>query len=111
MELFDYDPVTGVRTLWEHDEETGKGIFRREQDVTIAVDYATRIRNEGTADNELKKDDYMCLYAIIPAGVEMELRQKGISLYNNNDTKRLLDEINANYPWLKTTGLTHRANR
>ena len=111
MELFDYDPLTGIRTLWEHDEETGKGIFRREQDVSAVVDYATSIRNQGLADGELKKDDYMCLYATIPAGVEMELKAKGISLYDKNATKRILEEININYPYLKMTSKTHIANR
>lgn len=111
MELFDYDPVTGIRTLWEHDEDTGKGIFRREQDVTAAVEYATAIRNQGLADGELKKDDYMCLYALIPPGIEMELKAKGISLYDNNATKRILEEININYPYLKMTTKKHIANR
>jgi hypothetical protein len=111
VELFDYDPLTGIRTLWEHDEETGKGIFRREQDVSAVVDYTTGIRNQGLADAELKKDDYMCLYAMIPAGVEMELLAKGISLYDKNATKRLLDEINVNYPYLKVTDKRHSGNR
>lgn len=110
MELFDYDPLTGIRTLWEYDEDTGKGRIRREQDCTAAVDWATKIRNEGAADKELRKDDYMCLYAIIPPGVEMELRGKGIDIYDSNCTKRLLQEINRNYPWLKTTDMTHVAN-
>lgn len=110
MELFDYDPLTGIRTLWEYDEDTGKGVFRREQDCSAAVDWATKIRNEGAADKELRKDDYMCLYAIIPPGVEMELRGKGINIYDPNCTKRLLEEINHNYPWLKTTDMNHVAS-
>ena len=111
MELFDYDPQTGIRTLWDYDEETGKGILRREQDVSAFVDWATEIRNTGQADRELKKDDYMCLYAVIPPGVEMELRNKGINIYDANNTKRLLQEINQNYRWLKTTDKNHVSNQ
>jgi len=109
MELFDYDPVTGIRSYWEYDEDTGRGKFRREQDVTAVVDYATRLRNE-MGDNRLE-DDYMRLYAVIPCGVEMELQGKGISLYDPNNTRRILEEINRNYPALKTTDRTHVANR
>lgn len=111
MELFDYDPATGIKTLWDYDEETGKGVFRREQDVSAIVDWASSIRNQGLADGELKKDDYMCMYAVIPVGVEMELRQKGINIYDPSCTRRLLEEINANYPYLKTTDKVHVANR
>lgn len=109
MELFDYDPVTGIRSYWEYDEDTGKGLFRREQDVTAVVDYATRIRNE-VADGRLE-DNYMRLYAVIPAGVELELMGKGISIYDPNNTRRILEEINRNYPKIKTTDRTHVANR
>ena len=109
MELFDYDPVTGVRSFWEYDEETGKGLFRREQDVTAVVDYAARLRNE-MADGRLE-DDYMRLYAIIPPGVEMELAGKGISIYDHNNTRRILEEINVNYPYLKATDRKHVANK
>lgn len=111
MELFDYDPLTGIRTLWEYDEDTGKGSLRREQDVSAFVDFATRVRNTGEADKSLKNDDYMCLYAVIPPGVEMELRGKGLDIYDPNNTKRLLQEINQNYRWLKTTDKTHIANQ
>jgi hypothetical protein len=109
MELFDYDPVTGIRSFWEYNEDTGKGVFRREQDVSAVVDMATRIRNE-VSDKRLE-DDYMHMYAMIPVGVEMELMQKGISIYDPNNTRRLLEEINKNYPYLKTTDRTHVATK
>lgn len=109
MELFDYDPATGIRSFWEYDEDTGKGTFRREQDVTAVVDYAKRLRNE--LGEKRLEDDYMRLYAVIPPGVEMELAGKGISIYDPNNTRRILEEINKNYPALKTTDKTHVANR
>jgi hypothetical protein len=111
MELFDYDPRTGIRSFFDYNELTGEGVFRREQDVSSVVDFATSVRNQGLADGELKKDDYMCHYAIIPPGVELELREKGINIYDPNCTKRLLEEINKNYPMLKMTDKVHLANR
>lgn len=110
MELFDYDPQTGIRTLWMYDEETGKGALRREQDVQWAVDLATEIRNSGAMDRRLE-DDYMRLYAVIPPGVELELRSKGIDIYKPENTRLLLETINRDYPLLKTTNRTHVANR
>jgi hypothetical protein len=39
--------------------------------------------------------------------VEMELKKKGIDIYNPNQTKELLKEINTNYPYLKATIAKH----
>ena len=36
-----------------------------------------------------------------------KLKQKGIDIYNKDQTKELLKEINTNYPWLKTTTKKH----
>lgn len=110
MELFDYDPNTGIRSLWHYDEDTGKGVFRREQDVQWAVDLAAELRNSGATDGRLE-DDYMRLYAVIPPGVELELKSKGIDIYDPNNTRILLETINRDYPFLKTTNRTHVANR
>lgn len=110
MELFDYDPLTGIRSFWHYDEETGKGVFRREQDVQWAVDLAAELRNSGATDGRLE-DDYMRLYAVIPPGVELELKSKGIDIYDPNNTRILLETINRDYPFLKTTNRNHVANR
>jgi len=39
--------------------------------------------------------------------VEMELKKKGIDIYNPHQTKELIKEINTNYPYLKTTTAKH----
>jgi hypothetical protein len=46
-------------------------------------------------------------YASIPPIIEMQLKAKGIDIYNKDQTKELLKEINTNYPWLKTTTKHH----
>ena len=53
------------------------------------------------------KDYYFEHYAVIPAHVELAMRQKGINIYNPAQTKEVLKEINTNYPHLKTTNRTH----
>ena len=42
-------------------------------------------------------------FASIPPVVEMQLKQKGIDMYNPDHTKALVKEINENYPYLKLT--------
>ena len=103
-EFFDYDPVTG---LTEYYEETADGQIQIHtyQDVQPVIDYCKALANEGTPDANFRKEGW--LYAVIPAIVVGQLMKKGISIYEPNDTKRVVDEINSNYPWLKTTHRHH----
>lgn len=94
-EWFDYDDTTDTVTI------------TREQDVTALVDRASRIRNAGVLDSQIKADNYFCHYADIPMGVILELRTKGIDVFNDDHLPRVFDEINKNYPYLKLTNLTH----
>ncbi len=107
-ELLKYDPLTGVSTYFDFDDESGKTIITKHQDVRPVLDYAAEVRNAGNWNRRLA-DDYGEHYAIIPPIVEMELMQKGINIHDPNCTKRLLEEINANYPYLKLTGRNHVA--
>ena len=88
-EFFGYNSERGT---WYEASFDGDGDLRKfttMQDVQPVIDHATR------------------RYAIIPAHVELELKQKGINIYNPNQTKELLKEINTNYRGLKTTYRTH----
>lgn len=103
-QFFDYNPTRG--TWYEtEDAEDGKITVATKQDVEPVIDYCTRLRNSGYTDRGIKKGFWH--YATIPAHVELELRQKGINIYNKGQTKELLKEINRNYPKLKCTTLKH----
>lgn len=106
-ELFDYDPFTGLTRYFDYDEENEIATIRTEQDVSEILRRAAFMRNTGEADKSLKKDDYFCKYATIPTVVIMELKKKGIDVFDENHGKALMREINTNYKWLKTTELTH----
>lgn len=95
-------------TWYEADfHEDGSFTFTTKQDIEPVIDYATKIRNSGANDKKLG-DWYLQRYAIIPAHVEVELRAKGINIYNPSQTKELLREINTNYPYLKTSNRKHQ---
>ena len=111
MELFHYDPITGVRDLWDYDPDTGVATIRREQNVQPVLDYAAAIRSAGASDRKYQKGGKeAALYAVIPAGVQFELLKKGIDIHDPNCTKRLLETINRDYPYLKMTDKVHVAN-
>ena len=107
-DFFSYDPLNGVTTYFDFDEDTGTSILTKHQDHRPFVDYAAKVRSEGNWNKRLA-DDYGEQYAIIPTIVEMELLKKGINIHDPNCTKRLLEEINTNYPYLKLTGRNHVA--
>jgi hypothetical protein len=105
FEYFSYDPLTGVRTLFDYDEDTDTAIFRREQDVEGVLAFAAECRRQETTRKNLKRDDYFCLHSTIPAMVEVELLKKGLSLNREEDLPKIAREIETNYPNLKCTDL------
>ena len=106
FEAFSYDPLTGIRTLFDYDEENDKAVFRREQDVEGVLKFAAECRRQETTRKALKRDDYFCLHAVIPVLEEFEILKKtGLSLTREEDLPKISKEIEANYQYLKCTDL------
>lgn len=103
-EFFDYNKDNGMVYSTEMANEDDM-IIRAEQDVEPILDEMARRRNAGKDSNGIKKGFWH--YCSIPVHVELELRKKGINIYNKHQTKELLKEINTNYPYLKATRLKH----
>ena len=108
MEFFDYDPFTGITTYYA--EQDGKIHLHQEQDVQPFLDFAAELRNTGWADRnrhdgELKHEGR--LWAIIPPIIQAELFKKGINIMDQNDNRKLVAEIEANYPRLKVSNKRH----
>jgi len=98
------------RGTWYEAEFEDDGTVHIEtlQDLQPVLDYIDRRRNSKDMDRGIKHDWWH--YCMIPAEVELELRQKGINIYKKEQTNELLKEIDQNYPKLKLTRKTHRVN-
>ncbi len=105
--LFDLDPETGVRTLYDYDPIMDRAILTYEQDVTGFLDHMHAHRSTPEASAKGIKEDWWH-YASIPEVVEMELMKKGLFLHNKDHMKDILKEINTNYPHLRATDKWHR---
>lgn len=106
-EVFDWNPDRGTWYEIEDDHQTGGVYIHTKQDVKAALDDAKERRNSGLTERKARKTDFLH-YARIPAHVELEIKQKyGISIYDKNETRRLLKIINRDYPYLKTSSYTH----
>jgi hypothetical protein len=103
-ELFDVDPLTGVQEYLEFTDD-GKFHITTEQDVEPILDFCKEMANAGIADGNFKKEGW--LYASIPPVVQAQLFKKGVNILDANDTKRLINEINTNYAYCKTTHKHH----
>lgn len=107
-ELLCYDPFTGISTFTEivETERGGQQILvSQEQDVEPLLDYCARLRNENM---HTVKDEFFH-YAKIPAVVQIQLRKKGINVFSTDPTelRRVRQEIETNYPLLKTSYARH----
>lgn len=104
-EFLDYDDYYGV-TEWFIDNGDGSFSIEYEQDVSKFLDCMKTLRNDENYSKQGIKEEWWH-YSSIPATVIMELRKKGLSIFDKNCTKDIIKEINTNYPYLKATTKRH----
>lgn len=104
--LFDYDPLTGVSQHFDFDPVTEQIRLTSSQDLSFLMEQLKQKRNNPEAWKKGVKESF-AHYATIPPIIELELKKKGIDIYNPNQTKEILREINTNYPFLKATTVRH----
>jgi hypothetical protein len=101
-DFFEIDPLTGIRSDFQWNENDQQYTINRVADVEPVLDFASWARNEAGLNREGIKAGWW-LYAKIPPVVELQMRAKGINIHNPDHYKRMLAEINTAYPHLKTT--------
>jgi len=101
-EFFELDPLTGIRTDTSYDEMTGQMTLHRTADVEPVLDFSKTMANEVGINKQGIKDGWW-LYAKLPPIVILQMRAKGINVFDKNDQNRMFEEINTHYPHLKCT--------
>lgn len=97
---YDYDPTTGLHEIQDWDGE--RVTVHQYEDVEPLIEQNKRAVQLGLADSGIKKG--MFLYARIPMTVVLEMKKKGLDVFDKNvSARRLEQEINQNYPYLKVT--------
>jgi len=104
--LFDTDPLTGTVQYFDYDPVNDEFSITTVSDDTPLLDHLQALRNDEDYSKKGIKEEWWH-YASIPAVVEVQLRNKGINIYDKNATKAILKEINQNYPKLKATTKKH----
>lgn len=99
---FDYDPINKTHQYFDYDPVTEGVSITTVQDVSETLDVLKSKRDDPEAWKKGVKESF-AHYATIPVVVEMELKKKGINVYDKTHSKRLLQEIEQNYPYLKVT--------
>ena len=100
MRLLDKQGDTS--TYLDVDELTGNIQITTEQDLSGFLERMKEKRRT-SQDNWSKgiREDWLH-YASIPTVVIMELKNKGIDVFNPDDEKKMLSELNRNYQYLLT---------
>ena len=102
MLYFDHDPITGVTQYYSYDPMTDEHSLTSVQDVSALLDEMKRRRDDPEYWKKGVKEEF-AHYATIPAVVEMQLRKKGLDIYNGHQTKEIIREIEQNFPFCKST--------
>ena len=101
-DFMEIDPVTGIKSRFTWNENDQEYLIHRVADVEPVLDFAKTVASEvGLNREDIKKGWW--LYAKIPPIVMLQMRAKGINLFDKNHEKRVLEEINTHYPHLKCT--------
>lgn len=100
-DFFELDPLTGIRSDFKWNENAQEYTIERSADVEPYLDAAKGMANEGMHSDDIKKGWWH--YATIPPIVQLQLRAKGINISDPDHQKRMIQEINSTYPYLKTT--------
>ncbi len=105
FEFFSYDPLTGVRTLYDYDEEKDMAIFRREEDISGLLKAAAETRARGPTSYINTSDEKWFPQAFISATMMADMLKKGIdvSRLEGKDATIVAREIETNYPSMKLT--------
>lgn len=109
FEFFDYDPLTGVMEYLEFSADGKTFSIRQEQDIEPYLDFAAWLRNTQIPDGNFRKEGW--LYGLIPPIMQAQLFKKGINFMDPNDTPKVIEELNTNYPYFKTTHRHHETKR
>lgn len=105
-EFMEYDPVTGIRTDTSWSETEQQMTLHRYADVEPVLDYSKEMAADTSASQRGIKQGWWC-YAKLPPIVILQMRAKGINVFDQNDEARMFAEINSTYPHLKLTQGNH----
>ena len=108
--ILDKDPFTGLTEWFNYDpvaDEVTVYSEAKDAEIKAFLDHTARVRNDPEISRQGIKGSAW-RYASLPPLVQVELRDKGIDIFNPSHTKALLKEINTNYPYTKLTDKMHR---
>lgn len=105
FEKFSYDPLTGVTTLFDYDDDKDLVILRREEDISGLLKAAAETRANGVTSYIGTDDEQWFPEAFITPIMMAELLKKGIDVgrLEGKDATALAREIEKNYPHMKLT--------
>lgn len=96
------DQRGNTTTTMDVDELTGDFAITTTQDVSGFLDRMKSLRQMGNERWEQGKKEEWMLYASIPNIVIMQLKQRGIDIFNPDHEKKMLQVLNREFPYLKT---------
>lgn len=107
-QIFGHNADNGVTDYLDIIEEGNKltAVVEHSEDVQPLLDRNREYANLGATDAGIKKG--LWHYASVPTTVIVELRNKGVDIYNPSHRQRVFQEINQNYAYLKLTSKTHQ---
>lgn len=103
--LLNHDPITGIKTYFEYDADTGTRHIYKEQSVDVFVDFAKKIQDLQGRGLRGIKDSWLWFAMLPPIVQEKWLMEDHINTINptQDDIKRMLKKLrDPEWQYLKT---------
>lgn len=110
--IIDYDPLTGVKTVFDYDFASDTTYVGTEQDVSVILEANKILQNMDEYTRGGIKNEWWH-YATIPNVVIEKWRNElGVDVFNKDHEKKVFSLLNQpEYRYLKTTTKMHRGSR
>jgi hypothetical protein len=105
-DFFEIDPFSGIRTDFKWNENDQEYTLLRSADVEPVLDFSKEMAADRSVSQKGIKQGFW-LYAKLPPIVILQMRAKGINVFDQNDEAKMFAEINEHYPYLKLTQGNH----
>lgn len=107
--LLDFDPLTGISCVVEFDVDGSMHLdhYDAYNQTAVVADHNQRLRNDDDYTKNGIKNDYWH-YAKIPTIWIYKWKQElGVDVFNRDHRKKVMQLLNTDYQWMKTTNKTH----
>jgi hypothetical protein len=106
--LLDYNPATGVKEIFHHDDITGEWAIETQQDVSAQLEAAKDMRNDPENTKQGIKNGNWHYAHLTDLVMYKMINEDGVNPLDPNNTTKVGQLIDSKYEYCKVTNGHHK---